>query len=266
MSDVCAGSGAIISCLSLSLSLVGISLSAQEQANGTRGRAGVPEKQGEKVVESKGESKGQEERRDGRFEDGFFWATWNKGRRSLLFHPNDANEPPSRRHARGVWEWGRVVDLDLHPHTPPFPIRLHACIPRTARLHLATLYSATACPSKPALLLSQRRGDSAGSLCCTQTLLFIVNIVVFVRRQGPASKASLRGGGANSASQFACCSQSSWHIIRMGFLLSGAEVGLDTHANDVGIRVENGESKIWVDMASVVVQLFTAHEPTHHRG
>lgn len=52
----------------------------------------------------------------------------------------------------------------------------------------------------------------------------------------------------------------------MGFLLSGAEgrggVGLDTHANDVGIRVENGESKIWVDMASVVVQLFTAHEPT----
>ncbi|EUC36216.1 hypothetical protein COCCADRAFT_88754, partial [Bipolaris zeicola 26-R-13] len=34
------------------------------------------------------------ERRDGRFEDGFFWATWNKGRRSLLFHPNDANEPP----------------------------------------------------------------------------------------------------------------------------------------------------------------------------
>lgn len=124
MSDVCAGSGAIISCLSLSLSLVGISLSAQEQANGTRGRAGVPEKQGEKVVESKGESKGQEERRDGRFEDGFFWATWNKGRRSLLFHPNDANEPPSRRHARGVWEWGRVVDLDLHPHTP---LSLSAC-------------------------------------------------------------------------------------------------------------------------------------------
>lgn len=93
-------------------------------------------------------------------------------------------------------------------HAPPVCISRHSIQPRPA------LASPPSCccrgeGTRPGACVAHR-------LCCSLLILLFLSA-----DKGPPAKASLRGGGANSASRFACCTQSSWLIIRSGFPVIG---------------------------------------------